>query len=156
SLVARTLGENVEISLRESPNVVGALYREQLARFNIDLVRGELLPTAQLEANYAKRYDDTSGLDWSQTTSVTGRLTVPFYTGGEVQARVRQAKQTHVQRLQEIEQARTETQASVVSAWSQLQAAQAAVESDNTAVAANRIALAGVREEERVGQRTLL
>src|SRR5262249_58697114 len=41
-------------------------------------------------------------------------------------------------------------------AWSQLVAARAAVESDQTAVKANRIALAGVREEERVGQRTLL
>ena len=156
SQVAKTLGENVEISLRESPNVVGALYREQAARFAIELVRGELLPTAQLEASYTKRFDDTVGLDWSETSSVTGRLTVPFYTGGEVQARVRQAKQTHIQRLQEIEQARTETQALVITAWSQLQAAQAAVESDQTAVNANRIALAGVREEERVGQRTLL
>jgi outer membrane protein len=154
--VAKSLGENVEISLRESPNVVGALYREQAARFAIELVRGELLPTAQLEASYTKRFDDTVGLDWSETSSVTGRLTVPFYTGGEVQARVRQAKQTHIQRLQEIEQARTETQAQVITAWSQLQAAQAAVESDITAVNANRIALAGVREEERVGQRTLL
>jgi outer membrane protein len=61
-----------------------------------------------------------------------------------------------VQRLQEIEQARTEVQAQVVTAWSQLQAAGAAVESDQASVAANRIALAGVREEERVGQRTLL
>jgi outer membrane protein len=156
TMVAGSVGENVEISLRESPNVVSALYREQAARFNIELVRGELLPTAQLEANYAKRFDDQSTIDWSETTSVTGRLTVPFYTGGEVQARVRQAKHTHLQRLQEIEQARTEAQAQVVTAWAQLQAAQAAVESDNTAVNANRIALAGVREEERVGQRTLL
>jgi outer membrane protein len=156
SVVPRTLGENIEVSLRESPSVVAALYREQAARFTIDLVRGELLPSAQLEANYAKRFDDSTGIDWSETTSVTGRLTVPFYTGGEVQARVRQAKQTHIQRLQEIEQARTETQAQVVTAWAQLQAAEAAVESDNTAVNANRIALAGVREEERVGQRTLL
>ena len=155
-LVAKTLPENVEVSLRESPNVVGALYREQAARYTIDLVRGELLPTAQLEANYTKRFDDTPGLDSVETGSITGRLTVPFYTGGEVQARVRQAKQTHIQRLQEIEQARTETQANVVTAWAQLQAAKAAVESDQTAVDANRIALAGVREEERVGQRTLL
>jgi len=156
NLIGKTLGENVEVSLRESPNVVGALYREQSARYNIDLVRGELLPTAQLEANYSKRFDDSIGLDSTETGSVTGRLTVPFYTGGEVQARVRQAKQTHIQRLQEIEQARTETQAQVVTAWAQLQAALAAVESDQTAVNANRIALAGVREEERVGQRTLL
>src|SRR5262245_8969216 len=155
-LVGKTLPENVEISLRESPNVVGALYRAQAARYSIDLVRGELLPSAQLEANYSKRFEDTPGFDSIETGSITGRLTVPFYTGGEVQARVRQAKQTHVQRLQEIEQARTETQANVVTAWAQLQAAKAAVESDQTAVDANRIALAGVREEERVGQRTLL
>jgi outer membrane protein len=44
----------------------------------------------------------------------------------------------------------------VVTAWSQLQAAKAAVESDLVAVAANDVALKGVREEEKVGQRTLL
>ena len=156
NLLPRTVGENIEISARESPVVVSALYREQSARFAIDLIRGELLPTVQLEANYTKRFDPSIAIDETETTLVTGRVTVPFYTGGEVQARVRQAKHTHIQRLQEIEQARTEVQAQVVTAWSQLEAAKAAVESDTTAVNANRIALAGVREEERVGQRTLL
>jgi outer membrane protein len=155
-LVPRVLAESVEISLKESPAVVAALYREQAARFNIELIRGELLPSVQLEANYAKRFDQSQSLEWAEDTTVTGRLTVPFYSGGEVEARVRQAKQTHVQRLQEIEQARTEVQAQVVTAWSQLQAAKAAVESDLVAVAANKVALAGVREEEKVGQRTLL
>src|SRR5262249_48960962 len=150
------LAESTEIALRESPAVVTALYREQAARFNIDLIRGELLPTVQLEANYSRRFDPQQSIEDVESTTVTGRLTVPFYTGGEVEARVRQAKQTHAQRLQEIEQARSEVQAQVVTAWSQLQAAKAAVESDEVAVAANRVALAGVREEERVGQRTLL
>jgi outer membrane protein len=156
NLVLKSVQENVEISSRENPNVVAALYREQAARFAVDLIRGELLPTVQLETNYTKRFEPSASIDTSETTLVTGRVTVPFYTGGEVQARVRQAKHTHIQRLQEIEQARTEVQAQVVTAWAQLQAAQAAVESDVTAVEANRIALAGVREEERVGQRTLL
>jgi outer membrane protein len=155
-LLPAALPESIEISLRESPNVVGALYREQAARFAIDQIRGELLPTVQLEAGYTKRFEVAPLVDAAETSVVTGRVTVPFYTGGEVQARVRQAKQTHVQRLQEIEQARSETQSLVVAAWSQFVAATAAVESDQTAVDANRIALAGVREEERVGQRTLL
>jgi outer membrane protein len=155
-LVPKSLAVSNEIAARESPAVVAALYREQAARFNIDLIRGELLPSVQLEANYARRFDPSTNIEDAESTTVTGRLTVPFYTGGEVQARVRQAKQTHVQRLQEIEQARTEVQAQVVTAWSQLEAAKAAVESDTATVAANKIALAGVREEERVGQRTLL
>jgi outer membrane protein len=155
-LVPRSLAESTEIAARESPLVVAALYREQIARFNINIIRGELLPTVQLEANYGRRLDPETNIDSVESTTVTGRMTVPFYTGGLVEARVRQAKQTHVQRLQEIEQARTEVQAQVVTAWSQLQAAIAAVESDQASVKANRIALAGVREEERVGQRTLL
>jgi len=154
--VPKTLPEGTEIAARENPNVVGALYREQAARYAIDQIRGELLPTVQLEANYTKRLDPATTIEEAEQTLVTGRVTVPFYTGGEVQARVRQAKHTHVQRLQEIEQARTEVQEQVIAAWSQLIASRAAVESDQTAVKANRIALAGVREEERVGQRTLL
>jgi len=85
-----------------------------------------------------------------------GASQFPFILGGEVEARIRQAKHTHVSRLQEIEQARSEVLAQVVTAWSQLIAARAQLESDQTSVDANRIALAGVREEERVGQRTLL
>ncbi len=154
--IPKTLGNSTEVASRESPGVVAALYREQAARFNIDLIRGELLPSVQLEAGYGRRFDPGDAVEATESTTVTGRVTVPFYTGGEVQARVRQAKHTHVQRLQEIEQARSEVQAQVVTAWSQLQAAQAAVESDQASVSANRIALAGVREEERVGQRTLL
>jgi outer membrane protein len=155
-LVPKTVQGSVEISGRENPNVVAALYREQAARHAIERIRGELLPTVQLEANYARRFDEAQSVDSAESSSVTGRLTVPFYTGGEVQARLRQAKHTHVERLQEIEQARTEVQEQVVTAWSQLQAAHAAVESDQVTVEADRVALAGVREEERVGQRTLL
>jgi outer membrane protein len=156
ALAPKTVAESTEIALRESPAVVAALYREQAARFNIDLIRGELLPSVQLEANYARRFDPQTSIEDAESTTVTGRLTVPFYSGGEVEARVRQAKQTHVQRLQEIEQARTGVQAQVVTAWSQLQAAKAAVEADEAAAAANRIALAGVREQEKAGERTLL
>ena len=156
SQVPKGQNDAVETSARESPNVVAALYREQAARFNVDLIRGERLPTVQLEANYGRRFEPQESVEAAETTTVTGRVTVPFYTGGEVEARVRQAKHTHVQRLQEIEQARTEVREQVVTAWAQLQAAKAAEESDRISVEANRIALAGVREEERVGQRTLL
>ncbi len=87
---------------------------------------------------------------------MTGRLTVPIYEAGDVYARVRQAKQNHIGALQQIEQIRTEQQQTLVAAWSQLEAARAQVESDRVAVESNKVALQGVREEEKVGQRTLL
>jgi outer membrane protein len=155
-LIPKTLADCSEISARENPAMVAALYHEQGARHAIDRIRGELLPSAQLEAGYQRRFDENVRIGSQETMTVTGRLTVPFYSGGEVEARIRQAKHTHVGRLQEIQQARTEVLAQVVAAWSQLNAARAQLESDQAGVEANRIALAGVREEQRVGQRTLL
>lgn len=155
-LLPKTIEEAIALGTRENALVIAALYREQGARHTVDRIRGELLPQARLEASYEDRFGVGSGLDEVERTTVTGRLTVPIYEGGEVYARVRQAKHTHVSRLQEIEQIRTEVQQAVVAAWSQLQAARAQLESDTIQVQSNRVALAGVREEERVGQRTLL
>lgn len=151
-----SIQEAVEIGTRENPLVVGALYLEQAARFGVDRIRGELLPSVQLEAFYTDRFGISDATRESEVAGVTGRLTVPIYQGGEVYARVRQQKHIHVSRMQEIEQARSEVEADVVSAWSLLLAARAQVESDQAQVDANTTALTGVREEERVGQRTLL
>lgn len=154
--VPKSLEEATRIGTSESPAVVSSLYLEQAARFGVDRIRGELLPSVQLEASYTDRFDSTVGVDETEAAVVTGRLTVPIYEGGEVYARVRQQKHIHVSRLQEIEQARSESEANVVGAWSQLLAFRAQVQSDQSQVSANTTALTGVREEERVGQRTLL
>jgi outer membrane protein len=151
-----SLQEATNIGTHENPAVVASLYLEQAARYGVDRIRGELLPSVQLEASYSDRFDTGVTTAESEQATVTGRLTVPIYEGGEVYARVRQQKHIHVSRLQEIEQARSESEALVVASWSQVLAAQAQVQSDQAQVNANTTALTGVREEERVGQRTLL
>ena len=155
-LLPSSVDDAISIGLKENPAVVAALYREASARATVDVTWGELLPTVTLEGNYSHRYDTSRTVDELETSSVTGRVSVPLYPAGETQARVRQSKHTHVSRLQEIEQNRTEVQATVVSSWSTLVASRAQLVSDRAQVAATRVALAGVREEERVGQRTLL
>lgn len=154
-LLPRSQEEALAIASRENPNLVAALYREQAARHVVDRIWGELLPEVSVDASYDRRFGQ-GNFDESEVTAVTGRVTVPIYQGGEVSARVRQAKHTHVARLQEVEQFRTETVADVVASWARMEAARAQIASDQAQVEANRVALAGVREEERVGQRTLL
>ena len=154
-LVPQSVEDAIKIAEKEHPNVISALFREKAARHTVDRVWGELLPDVRLEASYGQRFDPSSTVREQDSASVTGRVRMPLYEGGETQARVRAAKHTHVSRLQEIEQARSETQALVVTAWSRLAAARAQLQSDRVQVESARIALEGVREEERVGQRTL-
>lgn len=146
----------IKIAEKENPNVVAALYREQAARHEVDRIWGELLPEVRLEAGFNQAFNSVNQVNAMNSATVTGRVNVPLYEGGETKARVRAAKHTHVARLQEIEQARQETQAIAVTAWSRLEATRTQASQDKVQVDAARIALEGVREEERVGQRTLL
>lgn len=156
-LVPRTLQDAIAIGTKENPIVVQALYSEQAARYTVDQVRGQLLPQAQLEANYTDQYDPSEGIDQGTTASVVASVTVPLYAqGGEIFAQVRQAKHTHIAALQQIEVQRASAQSQVVQAWSQLVGFKAQAESDKASIVANTTALNGVREEERVGQRTVL
>ncbi len=155
-LMPRALAEAQAIAERESPVVVGAMYREQGARHNVDRIRGELLPEVRVEARFDHRYNTSRVTEEQEQASITGRINVPLYEGGETYARVRQSKHTHVSRLQEIEQARQEAQAGVTQAWARSGSARAQLKSDQAQVDAARIALEGVREEEKAGQRTQL
>lgn len=156
-LVPRSLQDAIAIGTKENPIVVQALYSEQAARYTVDQIRGQLLPQAQLEANYTDQYDGSEGVDEGTSASVVASVTVPLYAqGGEIFAQVRQAKHTHIAALQQIEVQRASAQSQVVQAWSQLVGFKAQAESDKASIVANTTALNGVREEERVGQRTVL
>jgi outer membrane protein len=152
-----SLQEAIRVGNNEDPLVVASLYREQSAKYLVEQIRGELLPTVQVEASYNDRFNSgASVFSEAETSTIVGRATIPIYQAGDVSARVRQAKQNHIGFLQQIEQVRTEQQQVLVAAWSQLEAARAQLESDRVAVESNKVALLGVREEEKVGQRTLL
>lgn len=158
----RLLPKNLSIARqraeRENPTVVAALYNEQAARFNVSEITGELLPTLSLDASYSNRYAGGGVTSTTQTETglLTGTLSVPLYQRGAVSARVRQAKHLHVRTLQLVEQARSAARETLVAAWAQMIAARAQLRSALSQAEANRVALSGVREEEKVGQRTLL
>lgn len=140
----------------ENPNVLAAVFAEEAAEYTLKQLKGQLLPTVSLEATYSDSYDPTSSIERREDTTVIGRVNVPLYQGGEVAAQVRQAKDLVLQRRRELDLQRTGIRADVAAAWSRLTASRAQIQSDQDQVDANKIALAGVREEEKVGQRTVL
>src|SRR5205085_11169745 len=60
------------------------------------------------------------------------------------------------QRRIDLDTARDQTQQTMTQSWGQLEAAKAQIQATTTQVNASEIALNGVREEARVGQRTTL
>lgn len=152
----RSLDEALSVGDTEHPAIQTAVYNEQAAAYGVDVTTGELLPTVSVDAGYSKRYNSGVTTAHSETSAVTARLSVPLYQAGEVSSRVRESIEVRAQRRLELALARREVRAAVISGWGQLDAARAQITSDQAQVSANQVALNGVREEAKVGQRTVL
>src|SRR5262245_59316183 len=75
----KQLQEAIGISNNEDPLVVSSLFREQAAKYTVERIRGELLPTVQLEASYNDRFGSSQLNDETETSSLLGRAIIPIY-----------------------------------------------------------------------------
>jgi outer membrane protein len=156
-LLPKALPEAINIAQSENPGVLGAIFRERAQEHQVKQVKGQLLPTLSLNAQYSKGAQTTApNIAQLDDTRVFGQLTIPLYEAGSVSAQIREAIETLSLRRQQIDEQRELARQNVSSQWGLLIAAKGNVAAGQSAVDATRIALQGVREEERVGQRTIL
>ena len=87
---------------------------------------------------------------------IMGQITIPIYQGGAEYATTRQAKESLSQQEIQTDSLRNQVRQAVVAAWSLNEAAVGVVRAARASVSANEVALTGVREEAKVGQRTTL
>jgi outer membrane protein len=140
------------------PAVTNAMFNIDAAVLQVKIAESALYPTVNLVGSAQKTYGSTASLSTLETFngSVAGQMTVPVYQGGTEYATIRQAKETLSQRRIDLDTARDQVQQTAVQSWGQLEAAKAQIQATQAQVNASEIALNGVREEARVGQRTTL
>jgi outer membrane protein len=151
-----TLPSAVDLSLIENPNVTAAMFGIDISFLQVKVNEGALLPTVTLQASVQQSYESTMTLYRSFGAAATAQLTIPVYQGGAEYSLIRQSKETLAQQRLALEQVRDQTRANTVTAWGQLVAGKAQVASAQSQVTASEIALNGVREEAKAGQRTTL
>ncbi len=154
-LLPKQLKAAVDISQVEHPAIGSALHNVDVAAYAVKVAEAALYPT--LSVNGAlNRQLDSQGLTGQKlfSASVSGQLNVPIYQGGSEYATIRQAKEQLGQARLAADLARDQVRALVVTNWSQLETARAQLISGQAAVTAAEIALNGIREEAKVGQRT--
>ena len=151
-----TLSKSVELGLTENPNVTAAMYGVDVSFLQVKVNEGALFPTVTLQTSVQQSYEQTLTIFRSFGASTAVQLSVPVYQGGAEYSLIRQSKETLAQQRLNLEQIRDQTRANVVTAWGQLVAGKAQVASAQSQVTASEIALNGVREEAKAGQRTTL
>jgi outer membrane protein len=164
---AKGLPKNVKVAIAtgdvEHPAIISTQHLVDAAGFQVKAAEGALLPQLSATGSLARNYRNTSpepifgsndGTFNSASASLS--LTVPIYQGGRVAATVRQSKESLGQARIEVDVTRDQVRNAVVAAWSQYQAAVESVAANRDLVSAAQLALSGVIEERKVGQRTTL
>jgi outer membrane protein len=152
----------VVIANTEHPAIIATEHLVDAAGFAVKAAEGSLLPQFSASASVARNYRNTvpesflSNDGTFNSASVGLTLTVPIYQGGRVAAQVRQNKESLGQARIEVDVTRDQVRSAIVSAWTQYDAARQSVLANRETVSAAELALSGVIEERKVGQRTTL
>jgi outer membrane protein len=153
----RTLPEAITISQVEHPAISASLHGVDAAQLEVKIAEGALYPTIGISAAVSNQYD-SGGIPGFHVLSgqLLGQINIPIYQGGAEYASTRQAKESLSQQEMQTDSLRNQVRQAVVAAWGLNEASVGVVRAARAAVSANEVALTGVREEAKVGQRTTL
>jgi outer membrane protein len=165
-LLPATVDAAFDAAEHDNPQLRQADAAEQASAARLAEAKAATRPTVSLSGQYgyvsqqsglSGGFGGAAGVTQSELGgSVTANVNVPIFTGGLTSSRIRQAaEQDNVARIG-IESARRQVLQAVSQAWNQLLGARASLVADEEQVRSDTVAFEGVREEQKVGLRTVL
>jgi len=149
-LLPKTLEEAIKIAQTENPGVIFAVFRERAQQHQVKQLKGQLLPNASLQSSYGKVLGEQGG-----DALVFGSVGVPIYEAGIVSSEIRQATEVLSRLRHQIDEQRELARQNVTSAWGLLLAAKGNIAAGQKAVEAAQNAIQDVRDEQKLGQRSV-
>lgn len=150
----KTLQEALDEAIASNFNIKYSEYLLKASKRDTASVKGELLPSVDLNAIASRDWD--SG-DYSQRSyQLVAEMKVPLYKTGSVRARIRQSKYLQWKRQDELNKAKRIATEEVTAAWQKWQANKAQIQSTKAQITATNLALEGVTIESQAGSRTVL
>jgi outer membrane protein len=156
-----------DVALGNNPDLAAIAAQARAAGYDVNVARAGRLPTISGVSttqyyNALGTADEAAGLpngtlpNSTTSTGIGVSLSVPLYQGGLAGARVRQAQAIRGQLLEQSVATERLVISNARAAFASYVAANQAIQSNTVAVAANQLALEGVRAEQTVGTRNIL
>ena len=154
NLLSKNLNAALADAMTYHPSILAASYNIDVADYNVKVAEGALLPTVSLQGSLS--HEEGAASSNGNSASAVASLSVPIYSGGDSSSKVRQTKETLDQARIQLDAARDAVRAEAISAWGTLDAARAQIRAAESEVSAQNLVLAGIIEEQKVGQATTL
>lgn len=156
-LLPRSLDAAIIAGQSEHPSIRGARHGADAQLLQVRIAESALYPTLGLSASVTRAAEQSANSGQSLSGSLGVTLTIPiFANGGRDYATIRAAKETYGQRRIQIETAAASVRQAVTQSWAALEASRAQIQAAEVQVRSQDIAVNGIREEYKVGQRTII
>lgn len=152
----RSLGTAMSIALSQHPAIKSTRHLVDQAAFNVKSSESDLLPTISLEGVANRNFANDGTGQVTDSAQISAKLRIPIYQGGQAAGLVRRDKESLGESRILVDQSVDQVRAAVVSSFGRLEASKASVTANQTQLRAAQLALSGVVEERKVGQRTTL
>ena len=154
--IPSALEEAVKLALTNNREILQAKLNKAAARSGIRISQAGLLPTVSATGRLNQSYTPSDFVDEQSKASFGVSASIPLYTGGATQSRIRQAKKLTQQRSEQIIETEQRVEQQLVESWENWEAAKATTQARLSQVEASAIAQEGVHYETEFGERTTL
>lgn len=154
--IPSTLESALNTAQEINPRILQAAWVHDASLHDVEIAKGDLLPEISLRATASRTEHPANGVDFSESASIAGVLTIPIYQGGREYATIRQSKQISSQRQVQIIEATRAVRQQVTASWYTYISASQAITAAKAQVAAATLALDGINQEYLVGSRTTI
>jgi outer membrane protein len=153
-----TLDDALERSSQHNPGVLAQIANYEVSDAAVDVAAANGRPRVTFETSDSgfATFDGPRENEDEQESSMSVRMTMPLFAGGEIRARTRQQRHLRDAARSDLEEVRRRVHEGVTGAWANLSAARARLEATRSRVEAAEIAARGVRREQEFGQRTTI
>jgi len=149
-----SLDEATAIAVRGHPSILQAQHNVRASELSAEAAKRAVNPTVSADASVFRRFRDRT--EDSTDTSLSFNLSGPIYSGGRISAQYRQALAQTESARANLNQSVLLIRQSVGTEWANVRVARAVIDASVRQVEASQIAFEGVREQQRVGERTTL
>lgn len=154
--VPKSVDAAVTIGQRGHPAILAALFDVDTALFNVKSLEGQFLPSIDVTGEVSTAFNPGNGVERADNAQIGLNVSVPIYQQGLVSAQVRQAKEDLGTSRIQVDVTRDLIRQNTVAAFAAYRASVRSIQDARVGVFSAQLALQGVVEEQRVGQRTTL
>lgn len=153
----QTVQDMVTLAGRKNPDLLRTRSDYLASESDIGVAESDFYPQVTAFASHIKEYDPQPGIvDETETSTIGVRARISLYAGMDTISRTREAKHRANQRRIEIQVAEQALKSDLVTQWRRLQAFDVEISARELEITAAKFSAEGVREEARLGERTVL